>query len=80
MRTGSRDREAVSRDAAHCPSLAHRQGQAIRAACAAVLVHARAASALIMLLMVRMRMSPLDYATIDVMTPTRGPTPRVRSP
>ena len=28
VRTGSRDREALSRDAAHCPSLAHRQGQA----------------------------------------------------
>ena len=26
VRTGSRDREALSRDAAHCPSLAHRQG------------------------------------------------------
>ena len=26
VRTGSRDREAWSRDAAHCPSLAHRQG------------------------------------------------------
>ena len=38
VRTGSRDREAVSRDAAHCPSLAHRQGQAggrtLRRACA----------------------------------------------
>ena len=50
------------------------------AACAAVLAHAWAASALIALLMVRMRMSPLDYDVIHtVMTPTRGPAPRVRS-
>ena len=34
------------------------------AACAAVLVHAWAASALITLVMVRMRMSPLDYDVI----------------
>ena len=60
VRTGSRDREALSRDAAHCPSLAHRQVARLGAACFAVLVHARAASALITLVIVQTCMSPLD--------------------
>ena len=51
------------------------------AACFALLAHARAASALIMLLIVQTCMSTLDYDVIHtVMTPTRGPAPRVLSP
>ena len=61
---GSRDRKALSRDAAHCPSLWPIGTARLGAACAAVLVHARAASALITLVMVGMRMSPLDYDVI----------------